>query len=93
MNLLYDDNAEVRSNAAQIVCRLLPETKLDCDAIIVDTFFIKFAAAHRQNVEIVVAALFCWSMTSAAVVLEEMDESDVRLCSIKFSLMYLFLQI
>lgn len=79
MQLLYDDNSEVRFNAAQIICKILPETKLYCETIITDTFFVKFVSTVRDAVEAVAAACFCWSMKSAAVVLEEMDDTDVRI--------------
>ncbi|OXU19645.1 hypothetical protein TSAR_015763 [Trichomalopsis sarcophagae] len=77
LNLLYDDNAEIRRNAAEMACRLPPESRLMSHVIMTDTFFGKFTSVVGQNLEALVAAFFVWSITSAAVVLEEMDETDV----------------
>ncbi|XP_014206735.1 thyroid adenoma-associated protein homolog [Copidosoma floridanum] len=77
LQLLYDDSAEVRSNAILIISNLMPETKTYCETIVTDTFFMKFASALTEVVEAVAAACFCWSMKSAAIVLEEIDEADV----------------
>lgn len=76
MNLLYDDNSQVRMNAAEIVFKLSPEAKSNCDEVVIDTFFSKFVSTVKDN-QTIVSAFFCWSMTSADVVLEEMDDSEV----------------
>jgi hypothetical protein len=76
--LLYDDNSQVRLNAAEVISKLLPGSILGCEAIVIDIFFETFVSIVRQDVQVIVAAFFCWCMSSAAVVLEETDESDVR---------------
>lgn len=78
LNLLYDDSAEIRRNAAETVRRLPPETELMSHVIMTDTFFMKFTSEVGRKLEALVAAFSCWSIKSAAVVLEEMDEADVR---------------
>ncbi|XP_058805836.1 thyroid adenoma-associated protein homolog [Phymastichus coffea] len=75
--LLYDDNGEVRLNAMLIVGKLLPETSLYCDTVVTNTFYAKFVSIMREeNMEAILATFFCWSMTSASIDLEEMDETN-----------------
>ncbi|XP_011499333.1 PREDICTED: thyroid adenoma-associated protein homolog [Ceratosolen solmsi marchali] len=77
LQLIYDDNIQIRSNAAKIVDKLLPGSKLGCEAIIIEVFFQKFVLTFGENIEAIVAAFFCWCMSTSAVLIEEMDETDV----------------
>ena len=75
--LLYDDNLQVRVNAANIVSKINPLSNLQCNYSIICSFFDKFYATCKKNKEMIAVALFSWSMIAASIDFEEMDESDV----------------
>ncbi|XP_012278910.1 thyroid adenoma-associated protein homolog isoform X2 [Orussus abietinus] len=76
LNLLIDDNNEVRENASLTICKIGSECKLKCKAITMEIFFTKFMdlLIHR---ELVPVAFFVWSMTLSGDADYEMDETDV----------------
>jgi len=78
LQLLVDDNANVRFDASEIICRLEPCNKLECFESTLLIFFEKFKEIVAVKYpEIAVSALFCWSVSLLGDMNYEMDDNEV----------------
>lgn len=78
LQLLVDDNANVRLDASKIICRLEPCNKLECFEPTLLVFFEKFKEMVAVKYpEIAVSALFCWSVSLLGDMNYEMDDNEV----------------
>jgi len=78
LQLLVDDNADVRRDASKLICRLKPCNELECIEKTLSIFFQKFNKIVADKYpEIAISALFCWSIALLGDTDYEMDETDV----------------
>lgn len=77
LQLLVDDNAEVRHDASKLICKLKPYNELECLEKTLSVFFENFSEMVADKYPgIAISALFCWSV-SLGDTDYEMDETDV----------------
>ncbi|XP_032686483.1 thyroid adenoma-associated protein homolog [Odontomachus brunneus] len=77
LQLLVDDNADVRSEACKLICRIEPSNEVKCIERMLPVFFNMFLNTVADKCpEIAFSALFCWSV-SLLDTDYEMDETDV----------------
>lgn len=78
LQLLVDDNADVRHEASKLICKIKPCNELVCIENTLLIFFQKFnKIVAKKQPEIALSALFCWSISLLADADYEMDETDV----------------
>lgn len=78
LQLLIDDNADIRQEASKLICRINPCNELACIESTLPVFFQKFNETVADKYpEIAIGALFCWSVCLLGETDYEMDETDV----------------
>lgn len=78
LQLLVDDNVDVRRDASKLICRLEPCNELECFEKILGTFLQKFTnIVGFKYPELAISALFCWGISLLGDMDYEMDETDV----------------
>lgn len=78
LQLLVDDNADVRRDASKLICRLIPCNELECIEKTMSVFFQNFSEMVADKYPgIAISALFCWSVSLLGDRDYEMDETDV----------------
>nr|XP_012233310.1 PREDICTED: thyroid adenoma-associated protein isoform X1 [Linepithema humile] len=78
LQLLIDDNADIRQEASKLICRIKPCNELECIESTLPVFFQKFNATVADKYpEIAISALLCWSVCLLGETDYEMDETDV----------------
>ncbi|KAL6425099.1 hypothetical protein ACFW04_009413 [Cataglyphis niger] len=78
LQLLVDDNADVRHEASKLICKIKPCNELVCIENTLLIFFQKFnKIVAKKQPEIALSALFCWSISLLGDADYEMDETDV----------------
>lgn len=76
LNLLIDDNTEVRKLAAIAISKIEPVNQLKCNSSSLKLFFNKFSKCFYDEGSSMFAAYFVWSLNLSDDDYE-MDESDV----------------
>ncbi|KAG7199267.1 hypothetical protein KM043_018130 [Ampulex compressa] len=78
LQLLVDDNYEVRVDASKLISKIKPCTDVECTTRILQIFFEKFYEIMAKNSPgPATIALFCWSISLLDDFDYEMDETDV----------------
>ncbi|XP_011644648.1 thyroid adenoma-associated protein homolog [Pogonomyrmex barbatus] len=78
LQLLLDDNADIRHEASKLLCRIKPCNELRCIQETLSIFFQIFGEmVADKHPEIAISALFCWSISLFGDTDYEMDETDV----------------
>ncbi|KAL0130897.1 hypothetical protein PUN28_002477 [Cardiocondyla obscurior] len=78
LQLIVDDNVDIRRDAFKLVCRLEMSNDLECIEKILLTFFHNFnQMVANKYPGIALGALFCWSISLLGDMDHEMDENDV----------------
>ncbi|XP_070171191.1 tRNA (32-2'-O)-methyltransferase regulator THADA isoform X2 [Polyergus mexicanus] len=78
LQLLVDDNADVRHEASKLICKIKPRNELVCIESTLLIFFQKFnKIVAKKYPAIALSALFCWSISLLGDADYEMDETDV----------------
>ncbi|KAI4501053.1 hypothetical protein M0802_003856 [Mischocyttarus mexicanus] len=78
LQLLVDDNVEVRRDASRLVCKIESNGALECVTSMIQIFFEQFCDIVGSNYpSIAVVALFCWGISLCGEMNYEMDETDV----------------
>ncbi|XP_043666118.1 thyroid adenoma-associated protein [Vespula pensylvanica] len=78
LQLLVDDNLEVRKEASRLVCKIESNGALECVSAMVQTFFEQFYnIVGTKYPSVAVVALFCWGISLSGNMDYEMDETDV----------------
>ncbi|XP_011879410.1 PREDICTED: thyroid adenoma-associated protein homolog isoform X2 [Vollenhovia emeryi] len=78
LQLLVDDNADIRRDASKLMYRLKLCNELECIEKTLSAFFQSFSEMVADKYPgIAVGALFCWSVSLLGDTDYEMDESDV----------------
>lgn len=78
LQLLIDDNADIRREASKLICRIKPRNELECIESTLSAFFRKFNETVADKYpEVAISALFCWSISLLGETDYEMDETDV----------------
>ncbi|XP_043284678.1 thyroid adenoma-associated protein homolog [Venturia canescens] len=78
LNLLVDDNIQVRNNASQVLRKLNdPPTQLECISSMINHFFYTFSSYMANKQAVAFAALFTWATALSGDGDHQMDESDV----------------
>lgn len=86
LQLLVDDNADVRREASKLICRIEPRDELECIERMLSVFFRKFDEIVADRCpEVAIGALFCWSVSLLGDADYEMDETDVSELTVKFN--------
>ncbi|XP_029175786.1 thyroid adenoma-associated protein isoform X2 [Nylanderia fulva] len=78
LQLLIDDNADIRHEAIILISKIEPGNTLQCMENTLSIFFQKFnEIVANKYPEIAISALFCWSISLLGDADYEMDETDV----------------
>lgn len=78
LQLLVDDNADIRRDASKLIYRLKLCNELECIEETLSVFFQNFSEVVADKYPgIAVSALFCWSVSLLGDTDYEMDETDV----------------
>lgn len=78
LQLLVDDNADIRRDASKLIYRLKMCNELECIEKTLSVFFQIFSEVVTVKYPgIAVSALFCWSVSLLGDTDYEMDETDV----------------
>ncbi|KYN05760.1 Thyroid adenoma-associated protein [Cyphomyrmex costatus] len=78
LQLLVDDNANVRHDASKVICKLEPCNKLECFKQTLLVFFYKFKKMVADKYpKIAIGVLFCWSVSLLGDMNYEMDDNEV----------------
>lgn len=78
LQLLVDDNVDIRCEASKVICKIEPCNELECIEKTLLIFFQKFnETIANKHPEIAISALFCWSVSLFGDGNYEMDETDV----------------
>lgn len=78
LQLLVDDNVDVRHEACKLICRIKPSNELECIERILPVFFRKFKNTVVDNYPAIgISALFCWSVSLLGDADYEMVQTDV----------------
>ncbi|TGZ53696.1 Thyroid adenoma-associated protein [Temnothorax longispinosus] len=78
LQLLVDDNADIRRDASKLLYRLKRCDELECIEKTLSVFFQSFnEMVADEYPEIAISALFCWSVSLFGDTDYEMDETDV----------------
>ncbi|XP_035729863.1 thyroid adenoma-associated protein-like isoform X2 [Vespa mandarinia] len=78
LQLLVDDNMEVRREASRLVCKIESNGALECVSAMIQTFFEQFYnIVGTKYPSVAVVALFCWGTSLSGNMDYEMDETDV----------------
>lgn len=78
LQLLVDDNADIRRDASKLIYRLKLCNELECIEKTLSVFFQNFCEIVANKYPgIAVSALFCWSVSLLGDTNYEMDETDV----------------
>lgn len=83
LQLLVDDNVEVRREASRLVCKVESNGSLECASAMVQTFFEQFYnIVGTKYPSVAVIALFFWGTSLSGNMNYEMDETDVSIKSV-----------
>lgn len=78
LQLLIDDNADIRLEASKLICKIEPCNELECIESTLAVFFQKFNEIVANKCPgIAISALFCWSVSLLGDADYDMDETDV----------------
>lgn len=78
LQLLVDDNVDVRCEACKLICRIGPSNEVECIERMLPVFFQIFNNIVADKCpEVAISALFCWSVSLLGDTDYEMDETDV----------------
>ncbi|XP_014468567.1 PREDICTED: thyroid adenoma-associated protein isoform X2 [Dinoponera quadriceps] len=78
LQLLVDDNMDIRREACKLICNIEPSNELECIEKMLPVFFRKFNDIIADKCpEIAISAFFCWSVSLLGDTDYEMDETDV----------------
>ncbi|XP_020280401.1 thyroid adenoma-associated protein homolog isoform X2 [Pseudomyrmex gracilis] len=78
LQLLVDDNVNIRCEASKVICKIEPCNELECIERTLLIFFQKFnQMIANKHPGIAISALFCWSVSLFGDENYEMDETDV----------------
>lgn len=80
LQLLVDDNADIRRDASKLIYKLKLCNELECIEKTWSVFFQSFSEMVADKYPaIALSALFCWSVSLLGDADYEMDETDVSL--------------
>lgn len=78
LQLLVNDNVEIRREASTLICKIEPSNEVECIERMLSIFFQKFNKIVVDKCpEIAISAVFCWSVSLLGDINYEMDETDV----------------
>jgi len=78
LQLLVNDNANIRREASELVCKIEPCNELECIESTLPIFFQKFNETIVSKYPgIAIVALFYWSGSSFGDVFTTLDETEV----------------
>lgn len=78
LQLLVDDNVEIRRETSRLVCKIESNGALECVSAMIQTFFEEFYnVVGTKYPGVALVALFCWGVSLCGSMDYEMDETDI----------------
>ncbi|XP_011351393.2 thyroid adenoma-associated protein homolog isoform X2 [Ooceraea biroi] len=78
LQLLVNDNADIRRRASELVCRIEPRNELECIERTLPVFLQKFNETIADKCPgVAIVALFYWSVLSFGDMFDEIDETEI----------------